>query len=124
GMFGLVPGDAKILRNAGGRVTPDSLRSLGLATSLLGVTRIVVMQHTLCALAGKTDADLAAAVAAATGNTLAAETWLGAFPEPDRALAGDVAVVRDHPSLPAGVVVEGWRYDVTTGLVARVVTAE
>lgn len=123
GMFGLTPGDAKILRNAGGRVTPDSLRSVVLATSLLGVTRVVVMQHTMCAMAGKTDADVAAAVEAATGNHVDPGVWLGAFPVPDRTLADDVATLRDHPLLPAGVVVEGWRYDVTTGLVTRVVQA-
>jgi carbonic anhydrase len=122
GMFGLRPGDAKILRNAGGRVTPDALRSLVLATSLLGVYRVVVMQHTLCALAGKTDSDLAADVRSAVGT--AVDVWLGAFPDPDEALAQDVAAVRNHSLLPTGIIVEGWRYDVSTGRVARVVTAE
>ena len=56
-MLGLAPGDAKILRNAGGRVTTDVLRSLILATSFLGVDRIAVMQHTDCALAHRSDAD-------------------------------------------------------------------
>src|ERR1700682_1696852 len=54
-MLGLKPGDAKILRNAGGRVTPDVLRSLILATTFLGVRRIAIMQHTDCALAHRTD---------------------------------------------------------------------
>src|SRR3954447_17268964 len=54
-MLGLRPGDAKILRNAGARVTADALRSLILATNLLGVTRICVVQHTDCAMAGTTD---------------------------------------------------------------------
>src|SRR5580704_10612547 len=57
-MLGLRPGDAKILRNAGGRVSTDVLRSLILATSFLGVHRIAVMQHTDCALADRSDADV------------------------------------------------------------------
>src|SRR5580704_1683186 len=59
-MLGLVPGDAKILRNAGGRVTTDVLRSLILATRFLGVRRIAVMQHTQCALVGRTDEEVRA----------------------------------------------------------------
>src|ERR1700722_4522400 len=48
GMLGLSPGDAKILRNAGARVTDDVLRTLVLATYLLGVTRVMVVPHTDC----------------------------------------------------------------------------
>src|SRR5262249_39058013 len=51
-MLGLERGDAKVIRNAGGRVTGDALRSLILATNLLGVNRICVIQHTGCAMAG------------------------------------------------------------------------
>ena len=58
-MLGLVPGDAKILRNAGGRVMPEVLRSVVLATAFLGVTRVAVMHHTDCAMT-KLDADAVA----------------------------------------------------------------
>src|SRR4029450_2265967 len=67
-VFGLVPGDAKILRNAGARVTDDVIRTLALATALLGVTRIAVVQHTDCKMTSATDADLVAAVSEATGR--------------------------------------------------------
>src|SRR6185503_9725262 len=56
-VFGLVPGDAKILRNAGARVTDDVIRTLALATALLGVTRIAVVQHTDCKMTSATDED-------------------------------------------------------------------
>ncbi|MDP1806673.1 MAG: carbonic anhydrase, partial [Acidimicrobiales bacterium] len=59
-MLGLLPGDAKIIRNAGARMTPDSLRSLVIAANLLGVTRVCVVQHTDCAMVGSTDAEMAA----------------------------------------------------------------
>ncbi len=57
-MLGLAPGDAKILRNAGARVTDDVLRSLVLAVNLLGVNRVGVVQHTGCRMTGATNAEL------------------------------------------------------------------
>src|SRR3954453_12063957 len=63
-MLGLKAGDAKIIRNAGARVTDDALRSLVLAVSLLGVTRVCVVQHTECALVGSTDDEMRARVEA------------------------------------------------------------
>ena len=118
--LGLRPGDAKILRNAGGRVTPDVLRSLALATGLLGVTHIVVMHHTDCALAGRSDEQLRSGLGAR--QLEAARSWqLLAMPDPDAALAQDVAAVRRCAALADGVVVAGWRYDVATGLVHQIV---
>ena len=118
-MLGLVPGDAKILRNAGGRVTPDVLRSLVLATRFLGVVEIAVMQHTDCALGDQSDDDVRSRLGAQ--GTVGVEAWeFLAMPDPDRALRADVAVLRDCPQLPAGVRVEGWRYDVGTGRILRI----
>jgi carbonic anhydrase len=118
-MLGLHPGDAKILRNAGARVTPDVLRSLILATHFLGVTEIAVMQHTNCALADQTDADVRARLHAE--GTEGTDGWeFLAMPDPDAALRDDVARVRTCPQLPGGVRVEGWRYDVQTGRITRI----
>jgi carbonic anhydrase len=110
GMLGLVPGDAKIMRNAGGRVTDDVLRSLVLAAHMLGVERVVVIHHTECALAGTTDEELRAATGPGS-----ADWWFGAMPDPARALADDVQRVRDCQLLPPSVTVEGFVYDVRTG---------
>src|SRR5690625_2910332 len=57
-MLGLVPGDAKIVRNPGGRVTEAALVALVLGVNLLGVNRIVVIPHTRCAMAIATEAEL------------------------------------------------------------------
>jgi carbonic anhydrase len=120
GIFGLRPGDAKIIRNGGGRVTPDVLRSLVLATSFLGVEEIAVMQHTRCALADRSDDDVRADLPA--DRRAVADQWqFGGMPDPDAALLADVQLVRACPLLPAGVTVEGWRYDVDSGIVSRVV---
>src|SRR5882757_7008641 len=54
-LLGLRPGDAKIIRNAGARVTDDALRSVVIAVNLLGVNRVCVVQHTDCAMVGQTD---------------------------------------------------------------------
>jgi carbonic anhydrase len=120
-MLGLVPGDAKILRNAGGRVTSDVLRSLILATNFLGVRRIAVMQHTDCALMGRTDEEIRADLSGAGGDPGGWEFL--AMPDPDLALGSDVDVVRACGLLPTGVAVEGWRYSVETGGITRVIAS-
>lgn len=119
-VLGLSVGDAKIIRNAGGRVTDDVLRSLLLATAFLAVERVVVMHHTKCALAGHTDESVRADLPPAQAGPLADGPLL-AMPDPDAALAADVEAVRHCASLPKDLPVEGWRYDVDTGLVHRVV---
>ncbi len=119
-MLGLVPGDSKILRNAGGRVTEDVLRSLILATNFLGVRRIAVMQHTDCALADRSDEAIRADLPAGTRPEAEAREFL-AMPDPDQALARDVDTVRRCGLLPREVRVEGWRYDVVTGRIERLI---
>jgi carbonic anhydrase len=110
GMLGLRPGDAKILRNAGGRVTDDVLRSLALAVALLGVTRVAVIEHTQCAMIGATNDALRAAVGEG------AREW-DFLPIADQAatLAADVERVRSSPLLPGDLEVAGFVYDVDTG---------
>jgi carbonic anhydrase len=114
-MLGLVPGDAKIMRNAGGRVNDDVLRSLVLAVHLLGVRRVCVVQHTRCALVG-TDNDALRAVLLGHGGVDATGWDFLPIDEQDRVLRADVAAVRACPLLPDDLVVGGFVYDVDTGL--------
>ena len=87
-MLGLHPGDAKILRNAGARVTPDVIRSLVLATQFLEVREIAVMQHTNCALAHESDAAVRSRLGDA-GTSIGVDDWeFLAMPDPDDALVG------------------------------------
>jgi carbonic anhydrase len=120
-MLGLRPGDAKILRNAGGRVSSDVLRSLILATRLLGVQRIAVMQHTDCALAGRSDDQIRSELAASEEAGIG-EWEFRAMPDPDAALRDDVEAVRTCELLSPGVSVEGWRYRVETGEIIQVIS--
>src|SRR4051794_29181243 len=119
-MLGLVAGDAKIMRNAGARITDDVLRSLILASNLLDVSRIAVVQHTDCAMTKASDADLRDQVGRGAGTSAAGWDFL-AIPDPEATLRADVQRVRDCPLVPAGVVVGGFVYDVHTGGLQAVV---
>lgn len=119
-VFGLVPGDAKILRNAGARVTDDVLRSLALAVAALGVTRIAVVQHTECKMASAPDPALVAAVEEATGRPQPGFAPL-AIDDQERVLRDEVALVRDSSLIADGTIVGGFLYDLRSGRLATVV---
>jgi carbonic anhydrase len=118
-MLGLRPGDAKILRNAGARVTDDVLRTLVLAVHLLGVRRVLVVPHLGCRMSAEDEAQVHAAIFAASGvDTRSLE--LRPAPDVRAALLADLQRIRSWPYLPAGLVVGGAVYDVDTGLLERV----
>ena len=119
-VFGLEPGDAKILRNAGARVTDDALRSLALAVAALGVTRIAVVQHTGCRMTESTDAELRGAVANATGRAVDDLVPL-AIDDPAASLEADVAAILASPWVRDGVIVGGLVYDLQSGRLTTVV---
>jgi carbonic anhydrase len=120
-VFGLEPGDAKILRNAGARVTDDVERGLALAAASLGVTRIAVVQHTDCKLTAASDADLVAAVGKATGRHAPEGFEPLAIADQPAALAADVGRLLSTPLLPAGTVVTGLVYDLHSGRLSTLV---
>ena len=119
GLVGLKPGDAKIFRNPGGRVGSDALEALVLATHLLGVDRILVVPHTRCAMASNTEAELRERVGASAGKDASWMTF-HTIADQERALREDLARVRTHPLIAAGVETAGFIYDVDTGLLRRV----
>jgi len=123
-IFGLEPGDAKILRNAGARVTDDVLRTLVLATNLLGVTRIAVVAHTECAAAGITEEAMRDQLAEQyPRDVVERRRWLVTDDQYATQLA-DLARIREEPMIPAGVELVGLCYDVATGRIERVVSAD
>ena len=121
-VFGLVAGDAKILRNAGARVTDDVERGLALAAAALGVTRIAVVQHTDCKLTAASDAELVAAVGKATGRPQPQGFDPLAIADQPAALASDVGRLLDSPLLPKGTVVTGMVLDLHTGRLDTIVS--
>ena len=114
-MLGLAKGDAKILRNAGARVTDDVLRTLVLATHLLGVDRVFVVPHTRCRMTENTEEDIHRVILDRAGvDTRSLEFRT----ERDQVagLRGDLVRIRAYPLLPPGLAVGGAVYDVDTGL--------
>ena len=113
-LLGLRPGDAKIIRNAGARVTADALRSLVLATNLLKVTRVCLIQHTECAVIGSTDSDLRGRVSEARGEDASSWDFHGST-DHLAAFQADLEAIRECTLLPPGLGVGCFIYDVHTG---------
>ena len=118
-VIGMKSGDAKILRNAGARVTEDVLRTLVLATYLLGVNRILIMPHTNCRMAMSEEADIHNLIEEKYGvDTRSLE--FRTVSDQIKALVTDVNRVRSYPFLRKGVEVGGAIYDVATGKITPV----
>jgi len=117
-LVGLQPGDAKIFRNPGGRVTLNALEALVLGVHLLGVERVLIVPHTRCAMASSSEQELRERIGASAGQDA---SWQGFHVVSDQraALAADVAAVRSHPLIPETVAVGGFIYDVDTGLLEQ-----
>ncbi len=118
-IFGLDSGQAHILRNAGGLVTDDVLRSLVLSQRLLRTREIILMHHTNCGLHGADEPALRAEIAADTGHT--PSYAFGAFHDIDEAVRSAISRVRDHAFLPHRDHVRGFVYEVETGHLREVI---
>lgn len=113
-VLGMAPGDVKILRNAGARVTDDVLRTLVLATYLLGVRRVLVMPHTDCKMASGEEVDIHEAIWEKAGvDTRSVE--IRTVTDQRSALITDINRVRAYPLLPDTLVVAGALLDIRTG---------
>ena len=113
-MLGLVPGDAKIIRNAGARVTDDALRSLVLAVNLLGVERVCVVAHTDCAMAGSTDDQVRERITTTSGSDASGWTFW-ATTDQHATLREDIARIWACDLLPDDLIIGGFVFDVHSG---------
>ncbi|GAA1911146.1 carbonic anhydrase [Nocardioides lentus] len=120
GMIGLTPGDAKIFRNPGGRVTPQALEALVLGVHLLNVDRVLVVPHTRCAVASSSEDELRRRVGESAGQDASWQSF-GVVEDQEATLRADVAAVRSHPLVPDSVKVGGFLYDVDSGRLRQVV---
>lgn len=114
GVLGMDPGDVKIVRNAGARVTDDVLRTLILATYLLNVSRVLVMPHTECKMASATEPEIHAAIAEEFGVDTRSVEFRTVADQED-ALKNDLVRIRANSLLPDDLVVAGAVFDVHTG---------
>ena len=113
-VVGMQAGDAKILRNAGARVTDDVLRTLVLASYLLGVNRVLVMPHTDCRMARDDEATIHATIKEQHGVDTTSLVFR-TVSDQRAALAIDVKSIREYPLLQRGVSVAGALYHVESG---------
>ena len=118
--LGLEVGDAHILRNGGGRATPDAIRSLVVSSHLLGTREFGVIHHTNCGLEGKTDAEVADAITSSLGRP-APDMPYFAFDDVEASVVEDVDAIFASNALPDDAVVWGGVYDVDDGQVRVVV---
>ena len=111
-MLGLQRGDAHLIRNAGGLVTDDAIRSLSASQRLLGTREIVVVMHENCGLQGASEDDFAKSL----HDDGVLPTWrLGAFTDVAAALAAGLARLRSSPELPHRDQIRGFVFDPETG---------
>ena len=113
GLLGLSEGDAHVIRNAGGIVTQDELRSLAISQRLLGTTEIVLIHHTDCGMLTFTDDDFRQDIEKETGIK---PTWAAeAFSDLDEDVKQNIARIKAESAIPHKESVRGFIYDVSTG---------
>ncbi len=114
-VLGLKPGDAHILRNAGGVVTDDVLRSLLISHHLLGTQELMIIEHTDCGMLTFADDELLERLRQKTGTAVVAPARFFAFRDLEANVREQIEKVRSHPWIPEHFVVRGFIYDVKTG---------
>jgi carbonic anhydrase len=118
GALGLHEGDAHVIRNAGGVVTEDAIRSLVISQRLLGTREIVLIHHSDCGMLTFSDDEVKAAIEADTG--LRPSFALEAFPDLERNVRQSIARIKANPFIPNKDSVRGFVFDVHSGVLKEV----
>ena len=113
GALGLTEGDAHVIRNAGGVVTDDEIRSLAISQRLLGTEEIILIHHTDCGMLTFADDDFRRDIQKETG--IKPEWAAEAFPDVEEDVRQSIARIKASPFIPRKDAVRGFVYDVTTG---------
>src|SRR6202022_2115907 len=121
--LGLMTGDAHIIRNAGGIVTDDSLRSLLISHYLLETEEIMVINHTDCGLMHTTEQDLRTRIQNRTGTAALAPAFFYTFQNIEENVRHQLQKLHTHPWIPKTVAVRGFVYDVSCGLLREITDA-
>jgi carbonic anhydrase len=120
--LGLDIGDAHVIRNAGGLVTDDALRSLVISHWLLGTQEVLVVTHTDCGMLTFSNDDLHAKLRDEAGAD-ASDVDFKPFPNLEESVRESVRTLRESPLLPDSLDVSGWIYDVKSGRIDEVADA-
>jgi len=118
GLLGLTEGDAHVIRNAGGVVTDDEIRSLAISQRLLGTEEIILIHHTDCGMLTFTDDEFKRSVQDDVG--IKPEWAAEAFPDLDEDVRQSIARIHASPFIPNKSSVRGFVYDVHTGALREV----
>ena len=117
-MLGLKEGDAHVIRNAGGVVTDDAVRSLAISQRLLGTEEIILIHHTGCGMLTFTDDEFKRSIEEDTG--IRPEWAAEAFPDLDADVRQSIARIQASPFIPRKGSVRGFVYEVETGRLREV----
>ena len=112
--LGLALGDAHILRNAGGRVTEDMIRSLVISQQQMGTREIMVLHHTDCGAQTFNNEDFQEHLKCELGVDVSGQDFLP-FQDVDESVREDMKLLRECPLIPDDVIISGAVYDVDTG---------
>jgi carbonic anhydrase len=118
GILGLQDGEAHVIRNAGGVVTDDEIRSLTISQRLLGTQEIILIHHTHCGMLTFTDDDFKASIQKDTG--IKPEWAAEAFADLDEDVRQSIARIKASPFIPHKDSVRGFVFDVATGKLSEV----
>jgi len=118
GILGLAEGEAHVIRNAGGVITDDEIRSLTISQRLLGTREIILIHHTDCGMLTFTDDDFKASIQKETG--IKPEWAAEAFPDLDDDVRQSIARIKASPFIPHKDAVRGFVFDVATGKLREV----
>ncbi len=118
GALGLEEGDAHVIRNAGGAVTDDTIRSLAISQRLLGTEEIILIHHTGCGMLTFTDDEFKRSIEEDTG--IRPEWAAEAFPDLDADVRQSIARLKASPFIPRKDAIRGFLYEVETGRLREV----
>jgi carbonic anhydrase len=118
--LGLGDGDAHIIRNAGGIVTDDALRSLLVSHYLLGTEEFMVINHTDCGLMRSTEEELRSMIERNTGTACVSPERFYAFKKPEENVRKQLEKLKSHPWVTKEIILRGFVYDVDSGRLKEV----
>ncbi|GBD38430.1 Beta-carbonic anhydrase 1 [bacterium HR37] len=119
-ILGLKTGDAHIIRNAGGIVTEDAIRSLIISHHLLGTREIMIINHTDCGMLTFKDEELRARLKKTSGTSSVSPPCFHSFSNLEENVIEQIQKIKSHPWIPREVLVRGFIYDVKTGRLTEV----
>jgi carbonic anhydrase len=122
--LGLENGDAVVIRNAGGIITEDTVGSLIVAHYKLGITHVMIINHTQCGMQSFEDQDLVEWLEKETGTTPVSPAHFHTFTDLEQNVRRQFRRLRSHPWVPDSLIVRGFIYDVKTGLLREVLPEE